>query len=331
MGITKPSKEYQLRYALQSKRLYSKVLRWGKKGHTQRRIYNECLSKAVEMIVTDHLQDNMKAPMNCDAQSALVDSKASFNIYFGENKGDPGRDLQIVVRAAYATESGARSIGLDPRHATLNYIGPTLSRLRDVVQRRMQEQFPGMNCKFNHVSIKIYYKNKKTGEHTDISYNDDHTAPLKENSQIPGTPVGIVSFGDPKYLKFTEFWGKGKGKRVKFPEKTVTFLQENRSLIAFDPRDEDLNWRQTWWKHQSQLVNPNNGVTVSLMFRVVQSEVSVYSDTGKLVDPIVPGGEDGKKIVQLDTGHEEQEADPDYPENRQAVLDHIRSTLAPYF
>ena len=39
---------------------------------------------------------------------------------------------------------------------------------------------------------------------------------------------------------------------------------------------------------------------MSLMFRVVRSEVDVHPDSGKLVHPVVPGT--GKKKKQLDDG-----------------------------
>ena len=331
--MPKATSKRKIRYALVKQKIYSQELHWGKEGHTSRQKFNRLLSNSVQKIVANHLKDNMKAPFNNPAKPALF-APSSFNIYFGDNIGTPVKRRQ-VVRAAYATNSGALSIGLDPRHAKLNYMYPALSDLRDIVREKMKEHYsssPHINCDFNHVSVKVYFQGKKTKAHTDIEFNWQHTQPKLGNSQVPSTPVAIVCLGDDKYLKFIEYCGEGKGEKVldkKSCEKSITFLQKNRSIIVLDPRDEELNERNTFWKHKSELEDPKNGVSVSLMFRVVQASTLVHSDTGFLVNPKVPGT--GVKEKQFDKGWREIKKNGTYRIRHDTILKEICSALAEHY
>ena len=313
-------------YVLRARHIYSQILFWGKAGHSKRRTFNRLLSESVKRILKDHLQDNMKAPLNNAASSALF-APSSFNIYFGDNLKEIGQGQ--VIRAAYATHCGASSIGLDPRHATLNWIDPTMSELRDIVREKVQHHYRSskLNCDFNHVSVKVYYRGKITKEHTDMEFNRSHTAPKDGNSQVPNTPVAMVCLGDPKYIEFVEYFGGGKGTRVS-PNKSVLYKQNSRTMVILDPRDEELNERGTFWKHKSEQFNKHTGVTISFMFRVVQAESHVHSDTGYLVNPVVRGT--GKKRKQFDKGWEKVSKDPTYSGECKKLMKEIRTKLAKY-
>lgn len=321
----------QVRYYLRNRHFYSQFMKWGKGGHSLRRKFNNLLSSSVHTIVMEHLKDNMKAPFNNPAKPALF-APSSFNIYFGDNIGPPVKRGRQIVRAAYATNSGASSIGLDPRHATLNYMFPALSNLRDMVRERVKKHFasslPNINCDFNHVSVKVYFKGNKTKEHTDIEFNRKHTEPKVGNSQVPSTPVVMVSLGDDKYLHFSEYWGEGKGVKVS-PQKSKKFLQQSRSMFILDPRDEELNDKCTFWKHKSDQINKHDEVTITLMFRVVQATVLVHSDNGLLVNPKVPGT--GVKKKQFDKGWKTIKNDCTYSGKRDTIVKGIQSTIAKYY
>jgi len=258
--------------------------------HTQRaerRRFKYLLKKVVKNIVLNHLQDNVKAPHCNRGKSALL-LPSSFDIYFGQN-------IQItsdgyVTRTAYGTGTGATTISLDPRYATIKYLFPDLEELRALVEKKSkqhyQEQKRDVNCSYNHVSVKLYFNKKKTGEHTDISFGPKHARPTRDNSQVPGSSVAIATLGDTKLLKFIQYQvGAGKQKRT---NKKVTMVQESGSLIMMDPDDEFLSKDNTFWKHRSDLVNGSEDVCISLMFRVVQSERAVEPLNGKFREKTIP-------------------------------------------
>lgn len=275
-----------------------------KQGRRDRAAFKSMLKKSSMYIVKNHLDDNMKAPRNNEAQSALQ-AKASFDIYFSYNIADtdlPG----FVVRSNYGSFSGDLSIGLDPRHSTINKIFPDLHQLcmliRKHVMRHYQKRGECYNCEFNQVSIKLYFNEKQTNEHTDIEFNNTHTAPLETNSQVPNTPVAIAVFGDTKFLQFIQY--KQQGKKETRTGKSVTFVQESGALMVLDPKDEELNGLDnTFWKHAARLENQKHGVSISLMFRVVQSQRTVHAETGKYYKPTVCGT--GLKEAQFDRGWSE--------------------------
>jgi len=118
--------------------------------------------------------------------------------------------------------------------------------------------------------------------------------PKASNSQQPGTPVAIAVLGDPKLLTFLMYQGEGKGEKVP-TVKPLTYYQKSGMLIILDPRDEYLNEKGMYWKHRADLVDPKEGVSISLMFRVVRVEENVDPVTGFVVDPVVPGGAGQKR------------------------------------
>ena len=172
------------------------------------------------------------------------------------------------------------------------------------------------------------YRGSKTKEHTDTEFNQEHTAPKSTNSQVPGTPVAMVTLGDPKYIEFVQYWGGGRGAKV-LPEKKVPFTQKTRSMIVLDPRDEELSPQGTYWKHKSEQIDKQEGVTISLMFRVVQARVKVHGKSGLLVNPVVPGT--GKKEKQLDAGWKKLKKDGSYSAKCEELLHEIRSKLSGYY
>ena len=123
-----------------------------------------------------------------------------------------------IERTNCGLESGVSSIGLNPATVHLNSIFPDLSKLKEKVKERvcMNKDWRNQlgNHDFNSVSVKVYYsyneKQKQDGKptmvnakkevnwHTDIELNKDGKPMSNKNSQVPKTPVAILTIGDPK-------------------------------------------------------------------------------------------------------------------------------------
>ena len=304
-----PNSEYRKLYrAWGKKQFFSRPMHFDEVYERKLRdAYRYYLHKCVDIIVNNYIHDNMKAPGSNPAKPALF-SPSSFNIYFG-------KDICVVedgscVRTAYATGSGSSSIGLDPRYAKIEKMFPELEELCSIVNKMVNRHYERQGlqhfcCRMNHVSVKVYFQGKRTNEHTDIQFDRRHEAPVENNLQIPGTPVGIAMAGDTKYLKFHQYkWNAKGGKDLKGEfvktKRQLNMIQNNNSLIVLDPRDEYLDKTGTYfWKHSSQLKDERNGVAITLMFRCVSGRKLVHED-GDFVDKTIPGT--GRKKKQFDDG-----------------------------
>ena len=299
------SMKRKIRRYRRSGRLRSGALFFDAKTRRYRDRYHTLLKRSTSQIIRKHVSDNMKAPGSNGGKMAFL-TKASFNIYFGDNlaeKNEEESSGKTLLRTAYGAGSGVGSIGLDPRKATIFHMFPDLSELRNIVRNKLKahykenENFVNVNCDFNHVSVKLYFNNKETGEHTDIEFDCDHN-PKVNNSQVPGTPVAIAMIGDTKLLNFHEYKMNLKNKTTLPTGETVTFLQESGMLLLLDWRDEFLNKKNCFWTHSSKMTGGKDSVAMTLMFRVVCAEREVYARNGEYVDKTVWGT--GKKEAQLD-------------------------------
>lgn len=263
------------------------------------------------------LIDNMKSLYNNGAilaltgnldktlQGALATPSASVDIYVGFTVArSKGKD---VWRTAYATGSGAASIGLDPRRAMIHNVTPDIEELIKTIKPKVMEHFQqqglgNMNCNFNHVSVKIYYKKKETNFHCDIQFTDGHVTPSTNNSQVPGTPVVMCNIGSEKRIEFLRFsqLDTENPVKVKGRTKSQTLRQKHGSITILDPRDEFLS-RGYFWKHRAYLVDASNDVAMTMMLRVVHSFVRVNKYNSRLSFPMecMPGGLNGEKIKQF--------------------------------
>ena len=273
----------------------------------------------------------MKAPMNNKGRSALF-SKPSFNIYFGVNVGSAGDDT--FMRTAYGVGSGSSSIGIDPRTVRCYPIFHKLSKLmylaNSLVQQDTTHRMSMGGSSFNFCNVKIYYafKNregtivKKTTEyHTDVTYNKTGE-PDKNNSQKPGTPVAICTFGDSKNLWFRRY--SHVGNKEAQVNSLVRFLQKSGSLIVLDGRDEAIK-NGLCWKHMSDMAEEKD-MTVSYMSRVVQTERLVHAHRHTMVVQ--------KELSKWKKGCYEKAlkdvSTERYVEEKQKVQDGIRSLVKKY-
>ena len=67
------------------------------------------------------------------------------------------------------------------------------------------------------------------------------------------------------------------------PPNELKFLQASAKTIILDPQDEQWDSKMRFWKHRSDLCNKNDGVSFSLMFRVVVKEVLVRPENAQLM------------------------------------------------
>jgi hypothetical protein len=190
--------------------------------------------------------------------------------------------------------SGASSIGLNPSTMKVHPLFVELSELMEMANAvvRKNELFAHTleGHEFNFCSVKIYfaYRNekgevvyKKTEWHVDVT-NDKHGNPMKNNSQVPGTPVVIATFGDDKTLEFRKH---STSKDFKDATKLL-FLQRNASVFVLHPDDEEINkYNNTHWRHKSEMLKKPENVTYAFMFRCFQRDVFVRLKDSTLEQP----------------------------------------------
>jgi hypothetical protein len=240
-------------------------------------------------------QDDLKAPLNNQPKMASV-SKASMNFYFGKNLAANKQDATIQ-RTAYAVGSGTSSIGLDPSTMRVHGIFAELSELMELAHHVVKKDpvfAPTMvGHQFNFCSVKLYFAYetecgktvwKNTEWHLDISHNNNTQQPISTNSQVPGTPVIIATFGDTKELEFRRHLANGLHQN----KTKLLFQQHNASIFGLHPDDEKVDpYTGTHWRHKSEMQKKRNNVTFAYMFRVVQRQVWVKAHDSTLANPHV--------------------------------------------
>ena len=213
-------------------------------NRNERRYLQRLLKKCACGIYKDNFEDDLKAPNSNKPASALL-ARTSFNIYFGTNVAVKDN---TILRAAYGAGSGGSSIGLNPKTMRVYPFFPDLTELMNFATRMLQDDPDWGDIMevhpFNFCNVKVYYpyRNadgnlvKKTTEfHCDVTRSDDNTA-KDDNSQLPGTPVAILTFGDQKFLKFMRHYFDG----TKMMHSEIVYDQKSGSFIVLDGRDEEI-------------------------------------------------------------------------------------------
>jgi hypothetical protein len=273
-----------LRYQNQGK-IFSTNL--GKQTDTVEKLLGKC----ARMIFTKHFQDDLKAPVNNVPRSAKL-APAAFNVYFGANTSKTNNP-NTVKRAAYAFGSGATSIGLDPRTMRLNPLFPDLIKLAkkatEIVNRDPHRRKAMGGKVYNACSVKIYYWTRRDNKdktlvqktvdwHVDVT-RDKAGNPRANNSQVPETPVAILTYGTEKRFKMR----KHRSPTSFLKSTAVEFRQKSGYMMVLDARDEKIVGGQHW-RHMSEAGDDKDGITFSFLFRVVQMEAEVYLHDNTLVD-----------------------------------------------
>ena len=278
--------------------LFSRFVDYPNRERIKRLLYT-----AAKKIWDVYYQDDLKSPNSCAAAPASI-SKPSMNFYFGVNVKDNG---VAMVRTAYGVGSGTSSIGLNPCTMKVNCAFPELVHLMTwataIVKQDRDWMWPMWNKSFNFCSVKLYYAyqnangkliQKDTQWHVDVTLDKDGN-PMTNNSQEPGTPVAILTFGETKNL----FFRRQKNKQLFYDNTQLLFQQRNASLFVLDSRDERIAPKDgLHWRHMSEMQRGQEGATFSFMFRVVQKEVTVNKSDSTFVNPRVGP----KKAVQFQKG-----------------------------
>jgi hypothetical protein len=258
---------------------------------SKKRTVKRLLRNCARHIYNNNFADDLKAPVNCEAKSARL-APAAFNIYFGANK-ETTNDPHTVRRAAYGFGSGARSIGLDPRTMRLYPFFPDLLKLKQHVLTEMVVKDPAWKHAmggrdFDSCSLKVYYWTqrpagnwiqKKVDWHVDVARNEDGV-PDTNNSQVPNTPVVIVTYGHTKHLEMR----KHTSSNTFLKTSTINFRQTNASVFVLDGRDESIR-NGFHWRHKSTATgnakDNKHDITFSFLFRITQMthEVNVHDNT----------------------------------------------------
>ena len=272
----KPSAVKKLKRYLDSGTLFSRSL--GRQGPAIEKLLGRCARK----VRADLFQDDLKAPLGCEAKPAKIVPSA-FNVYVGENV-EKTKDPATIIRAAYAFGSGVASIGLNPKTMRLYPFWPDLVTLANhvtkVIHSRQEWKDQMQGQRFNVCSIKIYYwvtRVSTNGEkyrvrkcvkwHVDVERNVKGE-PKTNNSQVPDTPVAIVTYGSEKHFTMR----RHKTKSVHRATSQIWYRQESGTLIVLDPRDEEIR-DGLHWRHMSQAGDDRNGVTFSFLFRICKKRV----------------------------------------------------------
>ena len=264
---TQRSRARRLKEMRNDKQLRSFLIHCGSDRNTKNYMRRCCITT-----FNTHYKDDMKASFSNDAKPAKV-SKASFNAYFGKNLR-LSKNEKKMLRAAHATGTGASSIGLDPTTMRTHSIFPDLDHLMRLVQKKVRASTRYKQVVFNFVSVKIYYEvpsenpdkgpvQMDTGWHRDVLYKRGTHTPQAGNSQTPGTPVAILTFGDDK-----ELWmARGKTRASPDPNSFSCFVQKHNSFFVLDGDDEKWD-NDKVWRHMSRMCKGSK-VTFALMFRDV--------------------------------------------------------------
>ena len=278
--------------------LFSRFIDYPNKRGIKAKVYSAC-----KKIWECYFQDDLKSPQGNPAVPASI-TKPSMNFYFGIN-------LEVhdetIVRTAYGVGSGTSSIGLNPRtlkiHSAFTELVHLMAWATALVKMDKDWMWVMWQKSFNFCSVKIYYAfkdakgkivQKDTQWHVDVT-QDKNGNPLKNNSQEPGTPVAILTFGETKNLMFRRHLSK----HVFDKHTTCLFQQRNASLFILDYRDERVSRKDgLHWRHMSEMQPNTEGITFSFMFRVVKKTVAINKSDSTFVDPRVGD----KKAIQFQQG-----------------------------
>lgn len=271
------------RHSFGDKPFVSRVLRYGSRAN--KRAIKRLLKAAAKEVYDHHFEDHLKCPSGTHHASSAKMSYPSFDVYFGKNSGQERNDA-TVDRFAYGTGTGANTIGLDPQTVRYNKWLPVFDRLLEKLPNVSED----VRAQFNVVSVKVYYGItrggraaglKRTARHADVNYHR-MDRPAEENSQQPGSPVIILTFGGKKNLFFS------LGRSSKNIQETTEFpiLQSDSHGFYMEGADENPNEEGERWFHRSQM-HPKNrgGVVISFMFREVRNTCRVNVSDGTLSDP----------------------------------------------
>ena len=308
---------------------YSREYHFGTKNKRDRRRVTILLNKCMREIGKKYVHHvDMKAPTGCPAAPASF-TPSSFNIYFGRNlKKDTATGA--IERTAYATGSGFGSIGLDPRTMKLFHMFPELDEMAKLMTDLMnkdpdfEQQMGGRS--FDVVSVKGYWDGKETNWHQDIQLKADGT-PEESNSQIPGTPVAIVTYGDPKNLWFGIRHHPPFGVKVPIKDTVLRLQQLHGSVSVLDGRDEKLRSDGTTVIHKSdRKYQKPNGVTFSLLFRCSAASVWVHPTEHTLINPPPMGPDRQAKFDEAAAIMKTEE----YKTAQAALLEKIANMITDY-
>jgi len=280
-----------------SKPLRSRHLEHG--NDKNKREIEQLPKEATKQVLTDHFEDHLKLPGGSGKAHSAKTAHPSFNIYFGRNAGEERNG--VVERCAHGTGTGTSTIGLDPHTMRFNHCLPAFDRILDKIPGVKKEEKKAVTV----ASAKLHCavgkgvkarRAKSTGRHTDVLF-DSRDKPSKGNSQVPGSPVVMCTFGGRKHLHFTQGECKSRIREgVEFP-----FVQNDNCGFHLDGADENPNDEKLRWLHRSKM-HPDNrkGMVISSMFRQVRSVVKVNVKDGTLAH----SGEDKRVFSSVRQTHQ---------------------------
>ena len=123
-------------------------------------------------------------------------------------------------------------------------VSPTVTKVlvsKDSTWARHLEDHPFNFC-WNQNLLHLQETGRHSGKectrcHVDVTRNRKTGEPMPNNSQIPGTPVAILTYGASKNLWFR----RQAIKQLHNPTSLIHFLQRSDSLFVLDERDEELD------------------------------------------------------------------------------------------
>lgn len=245
-------------------------------------------------------------PSMCQFRVLNLKRPAVLRQYFGMNVDTDkptGRD-DVIWRYSYGGGSGARTVGIHPKHSTTREMTYPMQIIAEEVYQYLKAKFGNDSSvkilPFNHITVLLYYnkvdkynfKELMLGYHTDNVFSHDGEFIDGANSQLENTFTALVTLGDKREVDFRrqilELSQTTNKKKWVNDTNTplVSFVMRNLSLFLLNPGDErptqvELPDGPVIKRHQHGDVKfpyPDN-ISAVLALRTVTSMERVYKGT----------------------------------------------------
>ena len=288
------------RRALASKRMLTKSYSYGTKEDRKnpKRKVHRAIKKCLKLI-DKHFEDSMAKPKGSPHPLPQTMSPSGVNMYFGKDVVGSQRQ-GFVRRFAYASGHGTDTIRINPLRQRFLAWDSCFDELWEAVKPHVDPKYH--NVVFNGVSVKWAYRyidhngnpqDVITRLHADVIHN--RHGPIADNSQVPGTPVLMVTYGGNKTLIFKEVT-VGMNRTETLSQNPYTIIkQDDSNCTMLDTNDEAYVKDRIWnlwrfFKHEAQFDSNLGGNTdktmiITIMLRCVQKTAEVNAETGYLANP----------------------------------------------
>ena len=178
----------------------------------------------------------------------------------GANCARKYNDTYTVWRYDYGSGSGTGSVATNESYRVIAPMPTSFTNLHQAIYKKLQQdpRFKSLvrdgKNKFNHATVLTYRGHNHLTSHTDQVWAPTGKFVSQKNSQKEGSPVVIVTIGDPRKLLFLR--RSSNGKRWDVAEKVpfMTVQQHHLQVFVLHPRDERPLRRHDWMGKRKEKV-----------------------------------------------------------------------------